>query len=125
MAGFFILGIPLLKQAMPPMAGGGGAMAIGDARAAAVDMADVALGASPGCTIDNAPQVDTTMNINIGDRRYLLYFPVNYEPNKPAPLVLSYHGGTRTAENQQALDLLTTTYFNREYIVVYPNGIGV
>lgn len=125
MAGLSILGMPLLMQAASPMASGGGAMATGDARSAAVDVADVALGASPGCSTDHAPQLDTTVNINIGDRRYLLYLPVNYEPNKPAPLVLSYHGGTRTAESQQALDLLTTTYFNQDYIVVYPNGIGV
>lgn len=59
------------------------------------------------------------------DRRYLLWFPANYKPTTPAPVVLSYHGGTRVAEEQQRLDLLSTSYFNQEYIVVYPNGINV
>lgn len=125
MAGLSVLGTPLLEQAVPPMAGSGRAVATGHAGSAAIDLADVAVAASAGCSTDSAPRIDTTVNINIGDRRYLLYLPVNYEPNKPAPLILSYHGGTRTAESQQALDLLTTTYFNRDYIVVYPNGIGV
>lgn len=81
--------------------------------------------ASAGCSAANSVTVNTILNITLGDRRYLLYFPVNYQPDEPAPVVLSYHGGTRTAESQLALDLLTTTYFNTEYIVVYPNGINV
>lgn len=40
-------------------------------------------------------------------------------------LELLYSGGSRTAERQQALDLLSTSYFNKDYIVVYPNGLDV
>lgn len=126
MTGLFILGISLLMQAIPYITAG--AIAVDDSASdAAVSMATVTPNPSPGCSTDNSNgvQIDTTLNVNIGDRRYLLYLPVNYEPDRPAPLVLSYHGGTRTAETQQGLDLLTTTYFNRDYIVVYPNGIGV
>lgn len=132
--GFFTFGIPLVLHALLPLTGAGvvpfGSVGArpgsnGCGGAAAVDTPDVPPGPSAGCSIPNAPPLDTTLNITIGDRRYLLYFPVNYEPSTPAPLILSYHGGTRTAERQQALDLLTTTYFNQDYIVVYPNGLNV
>lgn len=108
------------------MAGGGGGLHV---NAAAVARQDIAVGASAGCSQDwldwTAPEPDSTTDVHIGDRRYLLYIPVNYDPGTPAPLILSYHGGTRTAESQQALDLLSTTYFNEDHIVVYPNGINV
>lgn len=125
MTGLFILGVSLLMQTIPYIAAG--ATAVDNASDDAVGMAVPTASASPGCSTDHSDgaQVDTTLNVNIGDRRYLLYLPVNYKPDRPAPLVLSYHGGTRTAETQQELDLLTTTYFNRDHIVVYPNGIGV
>lgn len=93
--------------------------------AAGIDEGTVPVRASPGCAQKTPVQLDTTLNVTLGDRRYLLYFPVNYKPDVPAPLVLSYHGGTRVAEFQQALDLLTTTYFNQDHIIVYPNGINV
>lgn len=123
MVGLAVLAVPLIMRAVSPLTGSGD-MA-NAAPAASVDATDVAVKASPGCTIDHSVSIDTTLNVTLGDRRYLLYFPINYKPDKPAPLVLSYHGGTRTAETQQALDLLSTTYFNQDYIIVYPNGIGV
>jgi poly(3-hydroxybutyrate) depolymerase len=86
----------------------------------------VAANCSAGCQSLNEVDVETTYNVTLaGDRWYLLWFPENYEPTEPAPLILSYHGGTRTAESQQKLDLLSTSYFNKNYIVVYPNGIDV
>lgn len=80
---------------------------------------------SEGCEKDHAVTLEQTYNVSMDDRRYLLWFPANYKPTTPAPVVLSYHGGTRVAEEQQRLDLLSTSYFNKEYIVVYPNGINV
>lgn len=80
---------------------------------------------SEGCQKGHGVTVEQTYNVSMDDRRYLLWFPANYKPTTPAPVVLSYHGGTRVAEEQQRLDLLSTSYFNQEYIVVYPNGINV
>lgn len=85
----------------------------------------VAAGPSGGCFVSHEVTLEQTINVQMGDRRYLLWFPINYQPIKPAPLVLSYHGGTRVAEEQQNLDLLSTAYFNRDYIMVYPNGVNV
>lgn len=123
MAGLAILAVPLIMRAVSHMSGSGDIARA--APAALVDAGNVGSSASPGCTIDNPVALDSTLNVTLGDRRYLLYFPINYKPDQPAPLVLSYHGGTRTAETQQALDLLSTTFFNQDYIVVYPNGINV
>jgi poly(3-hydroxybutyrate) depolymerase len=59
-------------------------------------------------------------------RSYLLFVPISYgSRTSPAPLILSYHGGNRNASQQAALDLLTSPFFNTEYIVAYPQGINV
>lgn len=120
--GLALLAVPLVMRLAAQMTGAGD---LASATPAAVSSLDVGIQSSPGCTVNNPVPLDTTLNVTLGNRRYLLYFPVNYRPDTPAPLVLSYHGGTRTAEFQQALDLLTTTYFNEDYIVAYPNGIAV
>lgn len=81
--------------------------------------------ASDGCKLATQVELENTANVTLDDRWYLLYFPKAYQPGAPAPLILSFHGGTRDAEDQQELDSLTTEFFNQEYVVVYPNGIDV
>ncbi|CAN8097211.1 unnamed protein product [Discula destructiva] len=120
MAGVAILGVSFVMRAVGNVTGSQDLASA--APAGTMEVADDGIRPSPGCTTNNPVALDSTLNITLGDRRYLVYFPVNYEPDTPAPLVLSYHGGTRTAETQQALDLLSTTYFNEDYITVYPNG---
>ena len=81
---------------------------------------------SPGCSSDGDFVPGSTVNVTVGkDRYYLLYIPVNYDPEEPAPLILSFHGGSRIAEEQLRLDNLTSTTFNKDYIVAYPNGVDV
>jgi poly(3-hydroxybutyrate) depolymerase len=58
-------------------------------------------------------------------RNYLISIPPGYNSLFPAPIILSYHGGVRTAEDQLLLDELTNPEFNRDYFVIYPQGIGV
>lgn len=58
-------------------------------------------------------------------RSYLLSIPPAYNGQTPVPLILSYHGGTRTAKDQLVLDQLTSPEFNPGAIVVYPQGIDV
>lgn len=55
----------------------------------------------------------------------MLSIPPNYYPGIPTPVILSYHGGTKTAEDQLELDQLTNPEFNTDAIVVYPQGIDV
>lgn len=84
-----------------------------------------AAAASAGCARTQSVKVGQTTNVTIDGRWYLLYIPEQYKATSPAPLILSYHGGNRNASEQQSLDLLSTPFFNEEYIVVYPNGIDV
>lgn len=56
-------------------------------------------------------------------RRYIIFVPPSYQLEVPAPIILSYHGGGRTAEEQEQLDQLTSPYFNNDSFVVYPQGL--
>lgn len=59
------------------------------------------------------------------DRSFLISIPPEYDPGTPTPVIMSYHGGDRTAESQLQLDQLTNPEFNTGDIVVYPQGIDV
>lgn len=90
----------------------------------------VAAGRSSGCDSQNATKVSTsdkdkTTSVNIGDRNYLLYVPIRYNSEEPAPLILSFHGAARDAEHQERLDQFNTTFFNKDYLVAYPNSVHV
>lgn len=58
-------------------------------------------------------------------RSYNLYVPEAYNISSAAPLILSYHGGGQTAEEQEELSQLSNPEFNSEGIAVYPQGIDV
>jgi hypothetical protein len=58
----------------------------------------------------------------IGDRRYVVFIPPEYSISNPAALILSYHGGSRSPENQINLDLFTSEEYNTDKFVVYPEG---
>lgn len=59
------------------------------------------------------------------DRSYLVSIPPTYHQDIPTPLILSYHGGNRDAEDQLQLDQLTDVQFNTASFVIYPQGINV
>ncbi|KAG9253079.1 carbohydrate esterase family 1 protein [Emericellopsis atlantica] len=80
---------------------------------------------SPGCQLQGLPEGQTPgsfHNATVDGRRYLVFVPPEYAIGNPAPLVLSYHGGSRSPENQRDLDLLTDPDFNTHRMVVYPEG---
>lgn len=58
----------------------------------------------------------------IGDRRYVVFIPPEYSIGDPAALILSYHGGSQSPENQIDLDLFTSEKYNTDKFVVYPEG---
>ncbi|KAL6711771.1 hypothetical protein ACN47E_002814 [Coniothyrium glycines] len=91
--------------------------------------------ASPGCSksLPNAltpggPTANFTLNSTLGggERKYLVHLPSTYSPqnNKPAPLILVFHGlGMRTTSME------TNTQFslpemNPDHIAVYPEGLN-
>lgn len=71
----------------------------------------------------------STSNVTITssglERSYLIFIPSDYSKHAETPVIFSYHGGDRTAEDQLELDLLTSPEFNTHALVVYPQGINV
>lgn len=59
------------------------------------------------------------------NRFALISIPPNYNINTKAQVILSFHGGDRTAQDQSQLDGLTNATINNDKIVVYPQADGV
>lgn len=70
-------------------------------------------------------KLDSMSKVDLGNREYLFYVPSTYKPTVPAPLILSYHGGSRDAQHQAALDQFNSTFFNKDYLVAYPDSVDV
>jgi poly(3-hydroxybutyrate) depolymerase len=91
----------------------------------------VGLSVSVGCgkLLPHGQALGTVSNISISSggfqRSYLVFIPPKYNAFIPTPLILSYHGGVRSAMDQLELDQLTSSEFNTQLIVVYPQGINV
>ncbi|NEU08519.1 hypothetical protein GZH53_09380 [Flavihumibacter sp. R14] len=56
-------------------------------------------------------------------RRYLLYLPESYDPEKYYPLVYNFHGGGMTAVEQMYYTRMNRAADKYQFIVVYPAGI--
>ncbi|EPE04423.1 ferulic acid esterase [Ophiostoma piceae UAMH 11346] len=56
------------------------------------------------------------------ERRFVVFIPPAYDTLRPSQLIVSFHGGTKTAEEQISLDSLTSDDFNAQSIVIYPQG---
>lgn len=63
--------------------------------------------------------------IKIGDRIVRISLPKNYEPTKPAPLIVAYHDKGMTAEDMENLTHLSDPVLNPDYIVLYPEAVEV
>jgi len=57
-------------------------------------------------------------------RKYLIYVPESYDPNKPVPLVISIHGFIEWPAHQQSLSGWNALADEHGFIVVYPQGTG-
>ncbi|KAF2189050.1 carbohydrate esterase family 1 protein [Zopfia rhizophila CBS 207.26] len=60
-----------------------------------------------------------------GTRQYLVYLPEKFSAcnDDPAPLILAFHGQTQPTASIEEITGLSTPYFNRHTIVVYPEGL--
>lgn len=59
------------------------------------------------------------------ERSFLLWVSATYSSKTPSSVILSYHGGNKSAKDQLELDGFTTADANAASIVVYPQGINV
>jgi poly(3-hydroxybutyrate) depolymerase len=91
----------------------------------------IGVSAFGGCgkLLPHGQAVGSVTNVTISSsgfqRSYLVFIPPKYNAFIPAPLILSYHGGARTALDQLELDDLTSPEFNTASMVIYPQGINV
>ncbi|KAF5348364.1 hypothetical protein D9758_010903 [Tetrapyrgos nigripes] len=75
-------------------------------------------GVSPGGASSNR-----TLTSGDQKRSYLIHLPQNYDSNKPTPLILSFHGRTQTAKQQEDGSQFSNPSFNPDGIAVYPQGV--
>lgn len=85
---------------------------------------------SPGCGIIHKPYIDgESRSSNIessgGLRHYSIHLPPAYDPHVQYPLMISFHGGTKTKEEQEQLSQFSNNSINPNMIAVYPHGIKV
>jgi polyhydroxybutyrate depolymerase len=64
--------------------------------------------------------------ITVGEleRRYRVYVPASYSPNRPTPVVLAFHGGGGSPASMVRFSGLSEKADEAGFIVVYPYGIG-
>ncbi|VUC31144.1 unnamed protein product [Clonostachys rosea] len=81
--------------------------------------------ASNGCSrsLSNGQQPGGFYEASVNKRRYFVFIPPRYSIQKPAPLVVSYHGGSRDVQRQINLDQFTRPKDNTEKVVVYPQKL--
>ncbi|KAM3550532.1 hypothetical protein ARSEF4850_008298 [Beauveria asiatica] len=85
------------------------------------------LASSVACAQEGASSSTSNIVITSDNRQrsFLLWVSAEYNPNSPAAVLLSFHGGDRNATDQLQLDGFTTADdANATPIVVYPQGLN-
>lgn len=89
---------------------------------------------SRACSIDHpllltpgAPSQLYSFNSDAGGgkRTYLLHLPKSYKHTEPNPLILAFHGKAQTAATFENETQFSSSDFNIDAIVVYPQGLDV
>jgi len=72
------------------------------------------------------PERDSTQTLTYDARRrsYLLHVPPSYDGHRRLPVVLAFHGGGGSAENQARVSGFGDLADEQGFLVVYPNGTG-
>ena len=73
-------------------------------------------------TVDGRSR-DFSLLTNGGNRTYRIHLPNSYDPNTPAPLVISYHGHGKDMVQQETLSQFSNDAINPNMIAVYPQGL--
>jgi len=69
---------------------------------------------------------DHARSIEHGDRKrqYIVHVPPKYDPARPAPVILAFHGAAMTGEKMVKFTGLNETADREGFIAVYPSGTG-
>lgn len=65
-----------------------------------------------------------TLNVDGRERSYLVHLPPQYDPDKPSPVVLAFHGAGMNGPIMALASGLSAKADQAGFIVVYPNGTG-
>ncbi|MFM7111275.1 MAG: alpha/beta hydrolase family esterase [Planctomycetota bacterium] len=65
-----------------------------------------------------------TLAVGEWKRTYLVHVPRQYDPAKPTPLILAFHGGGANPDNMVAFSGLSAKSDEAGFIVAYPAGSG-
>ena len=65
-----------------------------------------------------------TLQVEGRERSYLVHVPPKYDPQKPSPVVLIFHGGGSNAEQMIRFCGLNPKADQEGFIAVYPQGTG-
>ncbi len=69
-------------------------------------------------------RTDGTTTISVQGREVLLYVPEGYDRARPAPLVISLHGGAASSAMQMNMSGWNRVADEQGFIVAYPSGAG-
>jgi len=76
------------------------------------------------CTLNSFAQLSTEyVTVDGQTRSYLKYLPVNLDPSEQLPLMMCFHGGSGTAEEQLAIGDLRETADEERFLLVYPQAL--
>jgi len=78
------------------------------------------------CTGKLAQPLDSTWTIVSSgiDRTANVHVPANYDPTKPTPVVLNFHGFTSNAAEEALLSGMNDKADKEGFVVVYPEGLN-
>lgn len=68
--------------------------------------------------------INETLQNDGRTRQYRLYVPASYDPSKPAPLILNFHGFTNNIDTQYNQSNFQQLAEDNQFIFVTPQGLG-
>src|SRR5687767_15095360 len=64
------------------------------------------------------------LTVDARPRSCLLHVPPSYDPDRPWPIILAFHGATSNARLMQVFSGLSDKADQAGFLVAYPNGTG-
>jgi polyhydroxybutyrate depolymerase len=78
---------------------------------------------TPGTTAEQTMAVDPATDEGYRTRTYWIHVPRGYDPGRPIPLVLAFHGGGGTAVGAESGTGFSPFGDRHSFLVVYPQGL--
>ena len=76
------------------------------------------------CTLNSLAQLSNEyLTVDGQTRSFLKYLPVNLDPSEQLPLMMCFHGGSGSAEEQLAIGDLRETADEDRFLLVYPQAL--